>query len=114
MGLLGLLLQWVLSAASLTILSKFLPGFRLKNFGTALVVAGVYGILHTLLFWIYAFLAFIPRFLTLGLFDLVFNAFILFATDKLVEDFEIDSVAITCVGAVLLTILNGIWAWLLF
>ena len=110
----GLLLQWVLSAASLTILSKFLPGFHLRHFGTALVVAGVYGILHTLLFWLYAFLAFIPRFLTFGLFDLIFNACILFVTDKLVEDFKIDNVTMTCVAAVLLTILNNIWAWLLF
>jgi putative membrane protein len=110
----GLILQWVLSAASLTILSQFLPGFHLKNFGTALVVAGVYGILHTLLFWVFAIVAFIPRFLTFGLVDLVFNACILFATDKLLEDFEIDNLAITCVGAVLLTILNNIWAWLLF
>ncbi len=110
----GLLLQWVLSAASLTILSRFMPGFHLKNVGTALVVAGVYGILHVLLFWIFAIIAFIPRFLTFGLFDLVFNVFILFVTDKLLEDFEIDNLAITCVAAVLLTILNNIWAWLLF
>ncbi len=108
------LLQWGLSAASLTILSKFLPGFHLKHFGTALAVAGVYGILHTLLFWLFAILAFIPRFLTFGLFDLVFNACILFATAKLLEDFEIDSLAIICIGAVSLTILNNIWAWLLF
>ncbi|MCZ6873552.1 MAG: phage holin family protein [bacterium] len=110
----GFILQWVLSAASLTILSKFLPGFHLKNFGTAMAVAGVYGILHTLLFWFFAIIAFIPRFLTFGLVDLVFNACILFATNKLLEDFEIDSLAITCVGAVSLTILNNIWAWLLF
>lgn len=110
----GLLLQWLLSAASLTILSKVLPGFHLKSFGTALAVAGVYGILHTLLFWLFVILAFIPRFLTFGLFDLVFNAFILFMTDKLLDDFKIDNVAITGVAAVLLTILNNIWARLLF
>jgi putative membrane protein len=112
--LMGLILQWVLSAASLTILSKFLPGFHLKHFGTALAVAAVYGILHTVLFWLYAVLAFIPRFLTLGLFDFIFNACILFVTDKLVDDFKIDNFVITCVGAVLLTILNYIWASLLF
>lgn len=112
--MLRLLLQWVLSAVSLTVLSKFLPGFRMNNFGTALVVAGVYGILHVLLFWILAIIAFIPRLLTFGLFDFVINAFLLFLTDKLVEDFKVDNFVITLIAAVLLTILNNIWYWLLF
>ena len=47
--MLRLLLQWVLSAVSLTALSKFLPGFRIGHFGTAMIVAAVYGVLHVLL-----------------------------------------------------------------
>jgi putative membrane protein len=112
--MLYLLLQWVLSAVSLTILTKLLPGFRMKNFGTAMIVAAVYGVLHVLLFRILAIIAFIPRFLTFGLFDLVINAFLLFLTDKLLEDFKIDNPLTTLIAAVLLTILNNIWHWLLF
>ena len=109
-----LLLQWVLSAVSLTAISKFLPGVRVENFGTALIVAAVYGILHVVLFNILAIIAFIPRLLTFGLFDLVINAFLLFLTDKLVAAFKIDNIGITFVAAVLLTILNNLWRWLLF
>ncbi len=109
-----LLLQWVLSAVSLTALSKFLPGFRISNFGTAMVVAAVYGILHVVLYRLLVFVAFLPVFLTLGLFVFVIDAFILFLTDKFLDDFEIDNLLITLVAAVLLTLLNGIWSWLLF
>jgi putative membrane protein len=112
--MLRLLLQWVLSAVSLTALAKLLPGMRVQNFGTALVVAGVYGILHVLFFKFLAIIAFIPMFLTFGLFGFVINAFLLFLTDKLIEDFKIDSFVITLIAAVLLTILNNIWRWLLF
>jgi putative membrane protein len=112
--MLHLLLQWVLSAVSLTILSKLLPGFRIKNFGTAMVVAAVYGVLHVLLYRILVLIAFIPVFITFGLFVFVIDALLLFVTDLLLEDFEIDNFFITLVAAVLLALLNGIWRWLLF
>lgn len=112
--MLRLLLHWVLSAVSLTIIAKYLPGVRVANFGTALSVAAVYGILHALLFNVLAFLTFIPRLLTLGLFDLVINAFLLFLADMLVKEFDIDNLGVTFVAAVLLTILNTLWRWLLF
>jgi putative membrane protein len=112
--MLRLLLQWVLSAVSLTVIAQFLPGERMNNLGTALVVAAVYGILHVLLFRLLAILVFLPRLLTFGLFDLVINAFILFLTDKLLEDFQLDSLGVTLLAAVLLTVLNNLWRWLLF
>lgn len=112
--MLRVLLQWLLSAVSLTLIAKLLPGVQVRHFGTALIVAGVYGVLHVLLFSILALIAFIPMFLTFGLFALVINAFLLFLTDKLVSDFKIDNFLITLLAAVLLTILNAIWRWLLF
>ena len=42
--------------------------------------------------------------LSFGLFGLVINAFLLWLTDKLIDDFEIDSIRITLVMAVLLTV----------
>jgi putative membrane protein len=111
--MLRLLLQWVFSAVSLTIVSKLLPGFRIKNFSTALAVAAVYGILHLLLYRLLAILAFFPMLLTFGLFGFVINALLLFVAYKLVDDFIIESMATTLVAAVILTILNGIWYRLL-
>lgn len=112
--MLRLVAQWVLSALSLTVISRFLPGFHISSFGTALIVAGVYGVLQVLLAKILKIIFFIPYFLTFGLFGLVINAFLLFLTDKLLENFKIEGPLTTLIGAVLLTILNGIWAWLFF
>ena len=105
---------WLLSALSLTAIAKFLPGFRINHFGTALMVAGVYGILHVLLSTILKIILFLPMLLTLGLFAFVINAFILYLTDKLLDDFEIDSLRTTFVSAAILTVLNAIWGWILF
>ena len=85
-------------------LATALPGVRLKSFGTALTVVLVYGLLTYFLFWLIALIAFIPMLLSFGLFGLVINAFLLWMTDKLIDDFEIDSVRMTLLMAVLLTV----------
>ncbi len=112
--MLSLLLQWVLSAVSLTAISRFLPGVRVKNFGTAMIVAGAYGVLQVVLSKILQIIFFIPVFLTFGLFVFVINAFLLFLTDKLLDNFEIDNLLTTLIAAFFLTILNSIWSWLFF
>jgi uncharacterized membrane protein YvlD (DUF360 family) len=45
-----LLFQWVLSALSLMMVAKLLPGFHIKDFGSALGVAAMYGIFHVVLY----------------------------------------------------------------
>ncbi len=93
-----------LSSGLLYALATALPGVRLKSFGTALIVVLVYGLLNYFLFWLIALIAFIPMLLSFGLFGLVINAFLLWLTDKLIDDFEIDSIRMTLVMAVLLTV----------
>ena len=109
-----LLLQWILSALSLMVVSHFLPGLHVKSFGSALVVAAVYGILNVLLYPVLAFLAFIPILVTFGLFIFVINAFLLWLTDVLLDQFKIDNIPTALIGAASLTILNWLWRRLLF
>lgn len=106
--LVWLFVQWLLLAAAFLGLSKVLPGFRVRSFATALIVAAVYSLLHLFLFKILLILAFIPVLLTLGLFIFVINAAILWLTDKLVEGFEIDGILTTLLAAVILTIANAV------
>ena len=107
-----LLISWVLSGAAFLGLSKILPGFRVGSFTTALVVAAVYSVLHlvvyVILFKIFWVLTIIPVVLTFGLIHFVVNAAILWLTDKLIDDFEIDGLVTGLVAAVLLTIANSV------
>jgi len=96
------------------VVSHFLPGLHVRSFGSALVVAAVYGILNVLLYPVLAFLAFIPILVTFGLFIFVINAFLLWLTDVLLDQFKIDNIPTALIGAILLTILNGLWRRLLF
>jgi putative membrane protein len=106
--MIGMLISWVLFAAVFLGLSKLLPGFHVRSFGTALIVAAVYSILHILLFKVFLILAFIPVILTFGLFIFVINAVILWLTHLVIDGFEIDSIMTGLIAAVLLTIANNL------
>jgi putative membrane protein len=112
------LIAWLLSAAAFLGVSKLLPGFRIGSFGTALVVSAVYSILyvvlHFILFKVLWILTIPLVILTLGLIFFVVNAVILWLTNKLIEDFAIDSTATLLMAAVLLTIVNWIIRLVLF
>ena len=102
--MLRLIIDVLMTAGLLFALAAALPGVRLKSYGTAVIVALVYGLLSYFLTWPLGLIAFIPMVLTLGLFGLVINAFLLWLTDKLIDDFEIDSLKTTLIMAVLLTV----------
>jgi putative membrane protein len=116
--MLRILIGWLLSALAFLGLSKLLPGFHVRSFGTALVVAAVYSLLHIVLHFILFQVLWILTIpfviLTLGLIFFVVNTVILWLTDRVVEDFHIDSTGILVVAAVLLTIINGIIRFVLF
>jgi putative membrane protein len=118
MFLVRVLIAWLLSAAAFLGVSKLLPGFRIGSFGTALVVAAVYSalyvVLHFILFRILWILTIPLVILTLGIIFFVVNAVILWLTNKLVEDFAIDTTATLLMAAVLLTIANWIIRFVLF
>lgn len=113
MILLRPIIEVLATAGLLLVLASALPGVRLKSYRTAVIVALVYGLLNFFLGTVIGWILFIPMFLSLGLFGLVINALMLWLTDKLIDDFEIDSLKTTLIMAVLLTIGRVLLSWLL-
>ena len=111
--MLRLIIEVLATAGLLLVLASLLPGVRLKSYSTAVIVALVYGLLNFFLGTVIGWILFIPMFLSLGLFGLVINALMLWLTDKLIDDFEIDSLKTTLIMAVLLTIGRVVLSWLL-
>lgn len=110
----GILLSILITSISLLIVSQFLPGIKVKNFETALVVSVVYGVLSALLFKLLVLLTLPITLLTFGLFIFVINAFLLWLTDKLVEDFELEGFGSALVGSLGLSVVSTLLRWLLF
>lgn len=85
---------------------RLLPGVHLKNFGTAVLVAVVYSIINFFLFKILLIVSFPITILTFGLFIFIINAFLLWLTDLLIDDFKIDSFLTTIAASFLITVSN--------
>ena len=106
------ILNILLLSLAIFAVAKILPGVRLKSFGTAIIVAIVYSIINFFLFGLITILTLPASILPFGLFIFVINAFLLWLTDKLIDDFKIDNFLTTLIAAFLITIINNILKWI--
>ena len=97
------LLQFAVLVATFAAMG-LIPGIRIRSFGTAVVSALVFSVVSWLLSWL------IWRLLVVGTLGLAFialgfltNLVLLWATDKIIDDFEIKGLGPLALGALLLT-----------
>ncbi len=109
----SILMGLISFSLSVFLVAMFLPSVRVKGFTTALTVAVVYGVLKFFLYWILVVVSLPFIVVTLGLFLIVINAFLLWITDKLIDGFEIESIFSTIVASVLISILDIVLRWVL-
>ena len=107
-----IILSLLLKSLAIFIVAKILPGIHIKNFGTAVLVALIYSVINFLLGRILFFLAFPVIFITFGLFIFIIDAFLLWLTDKMIEDFEIDNFVTTILAAFLIMVSDGLLNWI--
>ena len=110
--MINILWNILLLSVAVFLVAQLLPGIRLKNFGTAIIVAIVYSLINYLIGWLLGFLTLPLIILTFGLFKFVINGFLLLITDKVMEDFEIDGIGTTFLAAFLITVVDSILRWI--
>ncbi|HUH26095.1 MAG TPA: phage holin family protein [Flavobacterium sp.] len=93
-----ILINLLVTALIVFLLSKFLPGISVDGFGSSVIVVIVLAILNFLVKPILQIISIPITILTLGLFLFVINAVIILLCSKLVSGFHVD----------------GFWAALLF
>jgi putative membrane protein len=102
-----LLLNWLLSAISLLIVSRLVPGFYVHGFTAALIAALVIGLVNATLGLLLKLITLPLTFLTLGLFWWVINALmLLFASSLLAPDFMVRGFWPAFWGAIVLSLIN--------
>jgi len=104
----GSLLNWLISACALLLTAYVVPGFKVRNFGAALIAALVIGLLNVFVRPFLAFIAFPMTILTMGFFTFVINAVILKMCAYFLEDFDIDSWFSAILGAIVMALLQWI------
>ena len=104
------LIIWLVTAVSLLIISRIeLFGIEIENFGTALIVAVVLGLLNAVLRPVLNFFSFPLLWLTFGLFSVVVNAAVFGVAAAVVNGFELRRGCLSAlIGPILLGLLNSI------
>jgi putative membrane protein len=110
--MLRLLFSWLLSAVLLLVVARFVPGFHVSGFGSALIAALVIGLVNATVGTLLKILTFPLTIFTLGLFILVINALMLMLASKLVPGFQVSGFAAAFWGALLLALLHMLIRWL--
>jgi putative membrane protein len=90
--MINLILRLLLTAVVIFVGAKFIPGISVQNYESALIAAVVLALLNTFVKPILTLFALPITILTLGLFLLVINALMVFATAYFVSGFAISSV----------------------
>ncbi len=111
-----LLLSWLILSLAVWATDALLPGFHIKSWKSAILVAAIFGILNFLLGWLLFalftvvtlgiawLLAFITRW--------IINAILLVLTDKLTDHLKIDSFAWALGGAAVMSAIGTAGEWI--
>jgi putative membrane protein len=104
--MLRLLLRWLLHAVALMVVAWLVPGFHFTSFASVLIAAVVIGLLNATLGLLLKIVTFPLAIITLGIFFLVINAFILKLASGIVPGFTVATFGAAFVGAVVLALLH--------
>ena len=100
------LASWILSALAIIIVAKYLPGFRVDSFFTALIVALILGFINAFIKPFIIILTLPINILTLGLFTFVINAILIILVSKIVPGFIITGFMPALIASVALWLIN--------
>jgi putative membrane protein len=108
-----LLLKWLLQAFALLVTARLVPGFHLRSVTAALIAVLIIGLLNVTLGLLLKIITLPIGILTMGLFFLIINAFILKLAGHVVPGFYVATWTAAIIGAVVLAVLHMITSALL-
>jgi len=112
--LLHAIASWFLSALALWLVARIIPGIEVRDFGAALIATIVIGIVNAIIGPILKFFGLPLIILTLGLFLLVIDAFLLKLASLFTPGFRVHGFLPAVLGSIVLTILTYILRRMVF
>lgn len=109
-----MLLQWILTALAIWIVSQLIPGFKVNGATSALIAAVVIGFVNATLGLFLKIVTFPLTLLTFGLFWLVINALMIELASAIVPGFHVAGFAAAFWGAIVLSLVNMALKWIVF
>lgn len=101
------LISLLLNAVAVVITAYLLPGVKVSDFLTAVVVAVVLGIVNAILKPILFILTLPVNILTLGLFTFILNGFVILLVSAVVPGFKVNGLLWAILFSIILSLVNG-------
>jgi len=108
MFILKWIVRWLILSAAVVLVSYLIPGIHVNGFMTALIVGLVFGLINTFIKPVLAILTLPINIITLGLFGLILNAILFWATAYLVNGFVIEGFLAALIGSIIVSIIMWI------
>ena len=105
----GLIIRWLILTAAIMFTSYLIGGIHVSGISSAFFAAAILGILNAFLRPILIILTLPLNILTLGLFTLVINAFLLKMVSGVISGFQVEGFWPAVFGSLVISIIN----WLL-
>jgi putative membrane protein len=102
----ALLLQWILCAIALMVVSRIVPGFVVTGVVPALIASVVIGLLNATVGLVLKIITFPISIITLGIFLLVINGLMILMASSVVPGFHVRGFVPAFWGAVVLALLG--------
>jgi putative membrane protein len=102
----ALLVQWLLYAIALLVVSKIVPGFHVAGLWPALIASLVIGLLNATLGLLLKIITFPISIITFGIFLLVINGMMILLASSIVRGFQVRGFGPAFWGAVVLALLG--------
>jgi len=110
--MLGFVLHIVVTSLLVLLIAKIVNGFEVENWGSAVMVALVLGLVNAFIRPVMVFLTLPVTILTLGLFLLVINAGMLWLAASIVPGVKVKGFGPAFLGALLLSVFGILASWL--
>ena len=104
----GILLKWLITALALYIASQLVKGIQVSGTWALILAAALLGILNTVIRPLLILLTLPVTILTLGLFALIINGFMLLLVSFLIKGFVVQGFWAAFWGSLLISIVSGI------
>jgi putative membrane protein len=103
------LIHFAIIVATFLLLTRYVPGFYLAGWGSAVLAALVFGLVNATIGPILTFFSFPLILVTLGLFWFVVNAFLLILVAFVVPGFSINGFTPALIASLVLAGVNLLW-----
>ncbi len=107
-----LIVNWIVSALAVWLVSQVVPGFYVHGVVAALLAALVIGFVNATIGLVLKVLTFPLTIVTLGVFWFVINAFMLKLASMFVPGFAIRGFWAAFIGGIVLSVVNMLLKWL--